>query len=372
VSALGDVLELLYNARKRYRSVRLEAREYSNYRVQQDAFERMRRAESGTGTVSMQVYATTTDEEPPEEGEASLRLWFEQPNRFREERLESGRRLVMLGDGERWWTSSPDWGTVVQEGDGWEQAFGGTRTLLDPAPVIAAVELDVRGRAQLAGRDAVIVHGVQRSPHRHEASLPWGATDHELLVDAERGVLLRLASSLDGAVFSALDVTSIAFDETLDESVFRYEAVEGEEVLRPEDVSPGEAVPIEEAARRASFTVVVPAALGRGWHTHALYVAGRGRIPETVHISLFRQEGTNTVAIRETAPPFERWQLSHTEQVERDGSTLHVSVDGSSRVLLERHGTCVELTSTTYTSDELVELALTLTPAAEERPPLLG
>lgn len=366
MSELGDVLELLYGARTRFRSVRLEAEEHRNYRLQRQAYERAQREQSVT------TYAQLTgDGDLPEEGEATLRLWFEQPNRFREERVESGREMLHLGDGLRWWVSSPEWATVVQEGNGWEQEASIARTLLDPAGLIPATELEVRGRSQVAGRNGIALHATPRGPHPHPP-LAWGASTHELVVDAERGVLLRVASSLDSVVFETVSVTTIAFDEPLDARLFRYEAAEGEEVLRPEDVSPGATMAIEEAAKRASFTVLVPASLGPGWRTHALYVAGRARIPETVHISLFREEGTNNVSIRETAPPFERWQLNRTEERQQEGTTLHVSGDEWPRVLVERHGTCAELNSQTYTTDELVALALTLVPAAHERPPLLG
>jgi hypothetical protein len=40
--------------------------------------------------------------------------------------------------------------------------------------------------------------------------------------------------------------------------------------------------------------------------------------------------------------------------------------------LVEREGTCVELSSQTYTPDALAELALSLVPAPTERPPLVG
>jgi outer membrane lipoprotein-sorting protein len=368
VSELGRVLELLYGARDRYQSARLEAHERRNHRLQSEAYERAQREQ--TGAVSVQLYGPGTD--VPEESEATIRLWFEQPNRFREERTENGHEMLLVGDGARWWTSSPEWATVVQEGDGWAQADASSRMLLDPALLISDLALEIRGRTQAAGREAVAIDATPRHPLHHSPPLPWGATGHELAVDAERGVLLRVASSLDGVVFDALDVTEIAFDETLDERLFRYEPPPGEEVLQPKDVSPGEPVSVEEAARRASFTVLIPSSLGAGWHVHALYVAGRARIRETVHVSLFREDGVHNVGIRETPAPFERWQLNGTEERNEGEVTLRVSDGGWTRVLVERDGTCVELSSATYSVDELVELALALRPARHERPPLVG
>jgi hypothetical protein len=48
----------------------------------------------------------------------------------------------------------------------------------------------------------------------------WGADEYEVLVDVERGVLLRCASRLGGKDFDALEVEEIHFDEKLPEDVF--------------------------------------------------------------------------------------------------------------------------------------------------------
>jgi hypothetical protein len=50
--------------------------------------------------------------------------------------------------------------------------------------------------------------------------LSWGADEYEVLVDAERGVLLRCASRLRGKDFDALEVEVIYFDEQFSEEVY--------------------------------------------------------------------------------------------------------------------------------------------------------
>jgi outer membrane lipoprotein-sorting protein len=369
MSELGDVLELLHGAHGRYTTARLDARERRRYRLQSEAYERARRRYAQGEAVAIS-YGPPLD--LPEEGESTVRSWFAQPHRFREERVENGRPYIVLGDGTRFWTSSPEWATVVQDGVGWMLVNPSTRVLLDPSALLPLLDLEVGGAATTAGREAIAVRGTPRDNASFDVPLPIGATEHQLLVDAERGVLLRVESLLDGVPFDTLEVTDAAFDEPLDAALFAYKPSPGEEVLRPQDVSPGEAVTVEEAAARASFTVLVPGSLGRGWHTHVLYVRGRERISETVHISLYRDEGMNSVSLRETPPPFESWQLNGTEVRERDGTTLRMSTGEFPRVLVEREGTCVELSSQTYTPDELAELAITLVPAATDRPPLVG
>jgi hypothetical protein len=50
--------------------------------------------------------------------------------------------------------------------------------------------------------------------------LRWGADEYEVLVDSERGVLLRCASRLDGEDFDALEVEEIHFDESFGKAVY--------------------------------------------------------------------------------------------------------------------------------------------------------
>jgi outer membrane lipoprotein-sorting protein len=374
MSELGDLLELLHGASGRYRTVRLEAREWRHNHRLIEAYDRLVREARGSGG---QIVLGDPGEAPAET-EVELRIWFEAPNRVREERLEAGRLCTAVANGMRWWTSMPEWATVVEEGDGWARgAVAQTaRVLLDPGLLLGSVELALRGRSEAAGREAIAVSATPRPGAQHVGPelLSQGATRHELLVDAERGVLLSVTAFLDQAAFSTIEVRESVFDAPIDASVFSYEAAEGEEILRPQDVSPGEPVTIEEAVRRASFTVLVPRSLGRGWRMHVLSTPGRDRPPlrETVHVSLFREDATHSVSIRQTAPPFERWQRNGTDRIERDGRELWVADTGWHRVLLEREGTCVELGSQTIEAEELVELALALEPAPTERPPLLG
>jgi hypothetical protein len=48
----------------------------------------------------------------------------------------------------------------------------------------------------------------------------WGADDYDLVVDAERGVILHLASRLEGRAFDITEVLDVDFDETFPEGTF--------------------------------------------------------------------------------------------------------------------------------------------------------
>jgi len=57
----------------------------------------------------------------------------------------------------------------------------------------------------------------------HDFYAPEGTTDHLLLVDAEIGVILRVAARLEDREFYVAEVTEIAFDEDFPEGTFRLE-----------------------------------------------------------------------------------------------------------------------------------------------------
>ena len=83
--------------------------------------------------------------------------------------------------------------------------------------------LDLTVEVRCRGREAVPLVGVPGKEWDWEWDpdpLSWGADEYEVVVDAERGVLLRCASRLRGKDFDALEVTEIHFDERFPEDVF--------------------------------------------------------------------------------------------------------------------------------------------------------
>ena len=370
MTELGDLLELLHRAHASFRSLRFEASEWRHTWRTQSAYARAMEGATGVAQVVLQTDSV------PEEWEIAVRGWLAPP-RIREERGEAGRLTIGVSDGERWWQVMPEWATVTDEGDGWSTGRVGEclRPYVDPAPLLAGLTLELGGRTEVAGREAILVRAVPRPrPFRSEQeALLGGADRHELAVDAERGTLLRAISFLDDEPATRLEVVEIAFDEPLDDSVFRHQPGPGEEVAKPSEVQAGTVVSIEEAARLASFPVLAPGSLGHGWRSHILYTPGREgtRVRETVTLALYRDDASHSVTLRQTGGPWESWQTNGTEEAERGGRALRISVGPWHRVLVEQDGTHVELDSGTVETETLVELALTLVPAPTEPPPLV-
>lgn len=83
------------------------------------------------------------------------------------------------------------------------------------------LDLSVEEGVSWSGRDAIRLRGVPVEEWEYPPEpLWWGADEYEAVVDAERGVLLRLASRLGGEDIDALEVQEIHFDEPFDEEVF--------------------------------------------------------------------------------------------------------------------------------------------------------
>lgn len=96
------------------------------------------------------------------------------------------------------------------------------QTRLDPSWLISALWMEPAGRTIHAGREAIRV----RAEPVDDDDIRWyawkGADEFELLVDAERGTLLRIGARERGAEFSGIEVTSIEFDSPIPDSVFAF------------------------------------------------------------------------------------------------------------------------------------------------------
>lgn len=85
-----------------------------------------------------------------------------------------------------------------------------------PSLIIPFADFSVAGPVEGAGRPAIRALARPRALHAERlglSPLPLGADAHELLVDAERGILLRLESRIDGAPLSVAEILEVAFDE---------------------------------------------------------------------------------------------------------------------------------------------------------------
>ena len=191
-------------------------------------------------------FASDAPAPAPESQEATLALWLAPPRARSEVAREDGNRLAVV-DGDRWWSHDPHFGALTNDGDPHHQAGVGEelRALLDPALMIP-------------------------------------------FVDAERGVLLRLESRIEGAPLIVTELLELAFDEDFPADTFTFSSPDGLAPRRFDGVfGAREDLPLHEAARRAPFAAVAPSLIPEGTELMASYSPGgdhRGMTP-SLHLS---------------------------------------------------------------------------------------
>jgi hypothetical protein len=217
VRTAGDLAALLGGARERVRTAA------ATLRISQDPQATLR-AWSTNGPWQAEAAAGDPDvfgmEAEPTTGES--RQWVDViHDRAREERAG----LVLIRDGRRWWRDHPGIGPAHgQEPESSLEVAEALRRWTDPQQLTRLLELAETGEEQVHGRAALRVTATPRGDAFDVALTPlgWGADRWELLVDAERGMLLGSAAlTADGAAFRRVEAVELAVDESLDGALFR-------------------------------------------------------------------------------------------------------------------------------------------------------
>ena len=207
--------ELMQEAAARVSTVYAELREWSHPGRTMEAWARrtLGGAESLGGVAPAAPYEVVT------------KCWIQLPDRFREE----GPDHVIVQAGDRWYTRHPALGVATNEDDP-DRTITVADTLrhwIDPAPVFPLLSLSVEGEGSVAGRRALRGRAVPADGSGDDPELAWlglCADEWELLVDAERGVILATTARVNGEPFRIGEALRITFDEAFDESLFAVPA----------------------------------------------------------------------------------------------------------------------------------------------------
>jgi hypothetical protein len=170
--------------------------------------------------------------------EGSGRVWVRPPDESRvEARVGNVGPTLMVVGHQGWvhrWPNGPTTSeTFTSDREGRrDQDWVDSRhpeealALLAPAELTRGYALTVLGDTVAAGRpvlrvDGQPIHGgkAQEDPDNRRG-LFSDADRIQLLVDRERGVLLRWAGLVDGAEYAATEFTEIVFDTNLEEALF--------------------------------------------------------------------------------------------------------------------------------------------------------
>jgi hypothetical protein len=219
---LAAFLELLYSARDRSRTVYATVRRRSHPAREQELL-RARGLYRGPPAIPPEEGSWA---EPPTVVETTTQLWAARPDRLRWETTARGYGLdeltsVGVKEGEVFWERSGDGDLHTNE----NREQSGTMTtghelLVDPSPLLGVYRFELGAPTTWQGRHAVEVTASRRSGSHPHGFGPFG-DELALVVDEERGVLLRAAVVVEGEELSNTEIVEIAFDEPLQAELFR-------------------------------------------------------------------------------------------------------------------------------------------------------
>ena len=242
-----QVLELIRSAPQRYESVRAAVRYRGDGPVHKEIRERILRSEAGRQAFQVSPREASEPIRHPEPDGPfgwSCRAWHADQYHWRMETevlgggveiaVSKGRRRLPIGgppgsglvwkrhvgcgsreDDPRWYMQATD--------HYWTFYPLLTDEICSISHELHPLDLTVEGPVVWAGCEAVRLVGVPSEEWNWEWDpdpLHWGADEYEVVVDTERGVLLRCASRLGSKDFDALEVEEIYFDERFGEDVF--------------------------------------------------------------------------------------------------------------------------------------------------------
>jgi hypothetical protein len=205
---LEDVFELMHLARRRYTTIEARIR---------------RRFEPALVEASRSNDVGARPRAAPQVDMVD-HLWFQSPVRWRVD-AESGpgAGLVNIHDGEQTFRNF----RFEDLGEGHARAvyLGGPQTyrqvMWDPNMLIPEMWLEPRETERVADREGIRVRSQPR-PTSHDYIVLWPRADrYELVVDIERGILLRLSLFVRGREAMSDEVLSVRFDEPLTKELLR-------------------------------------------------------------------------------------------------------------------------------------------------------
>jgi hypothetical protein len=368
MSILGDFLEAVFCRGEKYRTVRGTIHTWVDETRSDSAFGGDRRP---IGRLKRVAHAKSTVREQ------LTRFWIAGADRIR---LESSRTVELevqsslkVVNRERSWKRDKEGHVFVGEGQRRAPAVTELERHFDAKLIrefCKDLGLEPLGAVTTSGRDCVRLRAVLRDgeslwPHW----LPKGADDYEFHGDLQRGLLLGIFARHRGHLLESAVVTSIVFDEPIDEELFIYEPAIGEQVASAPPIS--EFLSMQAAIARVPFAVLLPDPITDAEHTQLQFdyhpprgPGLTGRQSLTIHFFNFESRVSLWLTESDSADPDD----SKYEWVEYEakGQKVHVSDPGQQGLRLAsvvKDGTHVGICTSLRTS-EILDLAATLTRAA--------
>jgi outer membrane lipoprotein-sorting protein len=355
---LEEVLELLHGGGSSFRTLRATIVTRRVHDLVSEAHRRSVEEAERRGMKTLSVSVGFADPNAPRESTERTRIWFEPPDRIRAE-TEGRRSSTVVMDGKHSFRTAALGDEIVRGPLRSPYEIVPPLFLLRPEALLASYLFEPLGQTEVARRTAIDVRARLRPGEAvvRSSRLSWGADEHRLAVDRERGVLLRVAAIMDGQEFDVTGMTEVAFDEPIEADVFRFEPPPGVETITAEDharrLRASYARPrrsgLETMARQAQFVVFEPPNDGH---------------PVVSQSGSFRADGVSVSYTQFWGDEEHAFELVQWAQADDAAGpqTVSEAADGSLVARAVRDGTAIEVSSRTLGRERLLEVLATLEP----------
>jgi len=361
MTELGNVLELLCRVEPRFRTLQVEGRQL--------------RRDHPAPKRSAAVILTDDKSGTSAPKETVWRIWIDDRGRKRTE-LEVGSEVVTaVRDGVEWASWSSASGPMTRGRTGGFLGLGFEQALLNTFAILPAVELEVLGRTEFIGRHAYEVRARRIREDDAQAGLAvlgelgLGADEYRMLIDAERGFLLRSEARRRGDAFLTLEMTMLLIDQQQPAELFVANHSNSAALASSASIRH---VPLAWVPRLVDFTVFVPLRVPPCLCRAIL--RDRGIDPPLVEITYTGLHADGALWLTEsTAPISEAFVAADVWWRESDLVIASDDSGDSSRhqIALVRDGTHVALKASGLPKDEVLRLARTLVPLPASPPRLI-
>jgi len=372
VAELADVVASLRRAGPRCRSLKAGGREWRHHALLNEAFmSAAPLATPGSGGRLMR----TSGEPWPEESEETWGWWSDGPDRLKVEFAVGDEMVMAWFQGTTWWSWSLSQGARTNEGrKNAGHGKGPGEVLVSPARAARVLSFELLGALTFLARPAFLLRARPFSRGDFDLhALGRGADEYKLVVDAERGFLLRAEASLGATPFRVLEMTEVNIDGDIPRNLFTPTAPEGHMF---EYFEPWSRLALQELPNAVPFHVFVPATGRERVVSVEVRNPGlRSAAPVSVRIvySVARPGGGRWGLWMHQSAERERLPLLPTEiGREVDGFLVWANESREQmrcKVLFERNGTHIHLAANAAALHELIHLARSVVPLTTGTPP---
>lgn len=177
---------------------------------------------AGSRAVFLSAAALVYPFPPDSAAEPHQRSWLvtaRAPDGWRED-YDSGTSLIVK-ESDWWRTSTEHVTTNFGDSSSIVVPAAGAALMLDPTPPLTFYEIEPSGEINLRSRRGTEARALRRKASRASPVLLAAPSNElNLVVDYQRGILLRLEQHFQGEAFEVIEVVDIDIDLTLDDAVF--------------------------------------------------------------------------------------------------------------------------------------------------------